>query len=145
MPITVAAYTPSIAPGPYQATCTGLTEKATKDGNTFRVWEFTLDDGRSTSGASSLSTSPKSKGGKWLTALIGRQAEAGETVEPVGRRCTIIIELDDNGYERVTTVAPPEAAPRRQTRTATAEAIADSEGTAKATTIHAVQEDELPL
>lgn len=119
MPITVAAYTPSIAPGPYQATCTGLAEKATKDGATFRVWEFTLDDGRSTSGASSLSTSPKSKGGKWLTALLGRQAEAGETVEPVGRRCTIIIELDDNGYERVTTVAPPESkSPAKITRPA---------------------------
>ena len=145
MPITVAAYTPSIAPGPYQATCTGLTEKATKDGATFRVWEFTLDDGRSTSGASSLSTSPKSKGGKWLAALLGRQAEAGETVEPVGRRCTIIVELDDNGYERVTTVAPPEAVKPTRTRTATAEAVANAEGTAHAAAEHAAQEDGLPF
>lgn len=145
MPITVAAYTPSIAPGPYQATCTGLAEKATKDGATFRVWEFTLDDGRTTSGASSLSTSPKSKGGKWLTALLGRQPEAGETVEPVGRRCTIIIELDDSGYERVTTVAPPDKVTPLRKQTAAAEAVANSEGTKEAAAQHAAQEDELPF
>lgn len=140
MPITVAAYTPSIAPGPYQATCTGLAEKATKDGATFRVWEFTLDDGRSTSGASSLSTSPKSKGGKWLTTLLGRQPEAGETVEPVGKRCTIIIELDDNGYERVTAVAPPESKGARSPVKPLQEA------TQKAADQHALQEgDDLPF
>lgn len=111
MPIEVAAYTPTVAPGPHQATCTGVVEKAAKADptNLFRVWEFTLDDGRTTSGSSSLSTSPKSKGGKWLAALLGRVPEPGESVEPVGRRCTIIVELDDNGYEKVTTVAPAES------------------------------------
>ena len=108
MPIEVAAYTPSVTPGPHQATCTGTPEKAAKSDptNIFRVWEFTLDDGRTVSGSSSL---PKSKGGKWLAALLGRVPEAGETVEPIGCRCTIIVELDDNGYEKVTTVAPPES------------------------------------
>lgn len=137
MPITVAAYTPSIAPGPYQATCTGLVEKAAKSDptNMFRVWEFTLDDGRTTSGSSSLSTSPKSKGGKWLAALIGRVPEAGEEVEPIGRRCTIIVELDDNGYEKVTTVAPPESkGPKSPVKPL-------DEATAKAAEQHAVQED----
>ena len=127
MPITVAAYTPSIAPGPYQATCTGLDTRQSKDGGEFRVWTFTTDGGQEASGASSMSTSPKSKGGKWLAALLGRVPEAGEEVEPVGKRCTIIVELDDNGYERVTTVAPPEAvSPKR--RVPAAESIAKDEG-----------------
>ena len=118
MPIEVAAYTPSVSPGPHQATCTDVLVKAAKSDptNEFRVWTFTLDDGRTTSGSSSLSTSPKSKGGKWLAALLGRVPVAGESVEPIGRRCTIIVELDDNGYEKVTTVAPPEAVkPQRRT------------------------------
>lgn len=111
MPITVTGYSPNVPPGPYQATCTDVRERAAKSDptNMFRVWEFTLDDGRTTSGSSSLSTSPRSKGGKWLAALLGRAPVEGETVEPIGLRATIIVELDDNGYEKVTTVAPPES------------------------------------
>lgn len=141
MPITVAAYTPSVAPGPYQATCTGVVEKAAKSDptNIFRVWDFTLDDGRTTSGSSSLSTSPKSKGGKWLAAMLGRVPEAGESVEPAGMRCTIIVELDDNGYEKVTTVAPPQGpGPRKATHAGPAADAAAAQ--------HAAQEgDDLPF
>ena len=138
MPITVAAYTPTVAPGPYQATCTDVVEKATKDGNTFRVWEFTTDSGQNVSGASSLSTSPKSKGGKWLAALLGRQPEAGETVDPVNKRCTIIVELDDNGYEKVTTVAPAEAvSPKR--RQPVAESVTQDEAAKQ------LHDDDLPF
>jgi len=116
MPFQVTAYTPNVKPGAYQAVCTGVTEKAAKDdpSNIFRVWDFTLRDGtgRTISGSSSLATSPKSKGGKWLAALLGRAPAVGETVEPVGQACTIIVALKETtGYEYVETVAPPTEAP----------------------------------
>jgi len=111
MPIEVTAYIPNIAPGAYQAVCTDVQEKAAKDdpSNIFRVWEFTLGDGtgRTVRASSSLATTPKSKGGKWITALIGHTPRVGESVEPIGRPCTIIVAIKDTtGYEYVETVAP---------------------------------------
>lgn len=115
MPITGRAYVPSVAPGVYQATVTDCREKAaTKDPtNIFRVWEFTLRDGsgRTVGASSSLSTTAKSKGGKWIAALRGGRAlEVGETFEPIGQPCTIVVALNDDGYEFVETVAAPEGA-----------------------------------
>jgi len=106
VPIEVAAYTPNVAPGAYEAVCTDVAVREGKDGSSFRRWEFTLTDGtgKTISAASSLSTSPKSKGGKWLAALLGRQPAPGESVEPVGQHCTIIVELNENGYETVSGV-----------------------------------------
>jgi hypothetical protein len=131
MPITTTAYVPNVAPGVYQAVCTGVEDKAAKADptNIFRVWDFTLADGtgRTVSGSSSVQTTPKSKGGKWLAALFGRPIEVGETLEPVGQRCTIIVALKETtGYEYVETVAPPQgAAPAA--RTPAAETVAASE------------------
>jgi hypothetical protein len=110
MPFTVTAYIPSIKPGAYQATLTDTEEKASRKDptNTFRVWHFQLNDGslRTVDGSSSLATSPKSKGGKWLAAILGKTPDVGETVAPEGKSCTISVILDDNGYERVQDVMP---------------------------------------
>lgn len=115
MPFEITAYVPSVAPGVYQAVCTSVEKRAAKDGSgDFRVWEFTLRDGtgRTVSASSSMSTTPKSKAGKWLTTLIGHAPAVGETVEPVGKPCTIVVELNEDGYERIAAVsAPSEAAP----------------------------------
>ena len=110
MPIAIAGYVPSVKPGAYQAVCTDVVTKTAKaDGSEFRVWTFSLTDGsgRTVGASSSLSTSPKSKGGKWIAALLGRIPTEGESVEPVGRACTILVELSDDGYERVTAVTAP--------------------------------------
>lgn len=116
MPITVSAYVPNVAPGAYQAVCTNVEDKAARDdpSNVFRVWEFTLRDGsgRTVSASSSLATTPKSKGGKWLAALIGRVPEVGEVIDPIGKACTIVVAIKDTtGYEYVETVAAPMQAP----------------------------------
>lgn len=112
MPFTVTAYIPSVKPGAYQAVCTSVEEKVSKKDptNIFRVWEFMLTDGsqRSVGATSSLATTPKSKGGKWVAALIGHVPAVGETVEVEGKRCTIIVALNDDGYEYVEMVAAPE-------------------------------------
>ena len=115
MPFEVTAYVPSVQPGAYQAVCTAVEQKTAKDGSgDFRVWEFTLRDGsgRTVTSSSSILTTPGSKGGKWLAALLGHVPAVGETVEPVGKPCTIIVELNDAGYERVAMVTvPADAAP----------------------------------
>ncbi len=112
MPIEVTEYIPNVPPAIYQATCTDVTTKTSKiDGSTFRVWTFTLRDGsgRTVQGSSSMQTTPGSKAGKWLTAMIGHVPAVGENVEPIGRACTIIVSLKaTSGYEYVETVAAPE-------------------------------------
>ena len=128
MPIEVTAYVPNVKPGAYQAVCTGVTDKAAKDdpSNIFRVWEFTLADGtgRTVGASSSLATTPKSKGGKWLAALIGRAPQVGEVVEPIGQRCTIIVAIKDTtGYEYVETVAAPDDSNRPTSHPPVAETV----------------------
>jgi hypothetical protein len=115
MPFTITSYIPSVKPGAYQAVCTGVEERAPKaePDNLFRVWSFQLTDGslRMVEGSSSLATSPKSKGGKWVAALLGRTPEVGETFDPVGLPCTVIVAIKETtGYEYVETVAPPAVA-----------------------------------
>ena len=111
MPFEVKGYIPSIKPGAYQAVVLSVEERSPKADptNVFRVWNFQLTDGslRTVDGSSSLSTSPKSKAGKWLAAL-GINPVEGQTVEPEGKPCTIIVAIKDaTGYEYVETVAPP--------------------------------------
>jgi hypothetical protein len=142
VPIEVAAYTPNVAPGAYEAVCTDVAVREGKDGSSFRRWEFTLTDGtgKSISAASSLSTSPKSKGGKWLAALLGRTPAAGESVEPIGQHCTIIVELNENGYETVTAVvAATVKLPARKPFDASSESVPPQD------TPPAVVSDELPF
>lgn len=112
MPFEVKGYIPSVKPGAYQAVCTGVEERSPKADptNVFRVWSFQLTDGslRMVEGSSSLASSPKSKGGKWLAALLGRVPAEGEIAEPEGKPCTVIVAIKDTtGYEYVETVAAP--------------------------------------
>jgi hypothetical protein len=118
MPFQVQGYSPSVPAGSYQAICTGVSEKAAKDdpSNVFLVWEFTLRDGtgRTVGATSNRQTTGKTKGAKWLTALLGKAPEIGELVEPVGKACTILVAVKDTtGYEFVEAVAAPEQAPAK--------------------------------
>jgi hypothetical protein len=112
MPFEVKGYIPSVPPGAYQATCVSVEERSPKadPANVFRVWLFQLTDGslRTVDGSSSLSTSPKSKAGKWLAAM-GITPVEGQMVEPEGKACTIVVAIKETtGYEYVETVAPPQ-------------------------------------
>ncbi len=143
MPFTVSAYIPSIKPATYEAVCIDIEEKtARKDPtNKFLVWHFQLTDGslRTVDASSSLNTSPKSKGGKWLAALMGREPAVGETVDPSGRACLIEVALDDNGYEKAINVMAPIA--RSSVDSTVPKAAVDG-----ASAQHAAQEgDELPF
>lgn len=133
MSIEITAYIPSVQPGSYNAVCTSCTTRAAKDGSgDFRVWEFTLADGsgRTIGASSSLQTSPKSKAGKWIAAMLGRPPQIGENVEVVGLPCIIGVELNPDGFERVTTVlAAQGGAPAH--RQPAAASVAASEAPAK--------------
>lgn len=140
MPITGTAYIPKVAPGIYQAVVTKCEEFAPpKDPtNVFRTWEFSLTDGtgRTVNGSSSLSTTGKSKGGKWIAALIGHTLAEGETVELVGLRCTVIVSIPDGKeYESVETVAPPDASNKPSAHAPVAETIQADEAPAEVTEI----------
>jgi len=124
MPLTVGAYTPQVEPGTYQATITAVQEaESTKDGSHYRRWDFTLDDGRTVTGTTSLAFSPSSKAGEWMTAILGRPLKKGEEIEPVGERCTISVVLNEQGYERIAGVfaaTSPKPAPVRSASPAAA-------------------------
>jgi hypothetical protein len=119
-PIHITRYTPNVQPGTYPAVVTDCSTRQAKDGGgEFRVWEFTLadDSGRTVSATSSMQTSPKSKAGKWIAAMIGRVPDPEEDIEVVGLPCTVSVILNDDGFERVETVIARAApAPRRPTK-----------------------------
>ena len=100
-----------ISEGTYPATLKSLETKfSEKFGGEFRAWDFELENGSVVGGASSLSTNGKSKGGKWIAALLGRVPEKGEKVtDLVGRKCLVHV-FDKDGWPAVDAVLPPMAA-----------------------------------
>ena len=74
----------------------------------FRVWTFALDNGSSVSGTSSMATSQRSKGGRWIKNLLGRKPNPGEKVTLSGRPCMVVVEEED-GWPKVADVLPPVA------------------------------------
>lgn len=119
-PIHITRYTPNVEPGTYPAVVTACGTRTAKDGGgEFRTWEFTLADGsgRTVSATSSMQTSPKSKAGKWIAALLGRTPDVDEDIEVIGLPCLVNVYLNDDGFERVDTVLGRKAdAPRRPTK-----------------------------
>lgn len=113
--IEITEYIPSIPPGTYRAAVTGMEVATSKvDGSSFRRWEFTIEDGRTIKASSSLQTTPNSKAGKWIAALLGGTLpKVGEKVTVIGRRCLISVVLNDQGYERVDAVMADVGAPPR--------------------------------
>jgi hypothetical protein len=103
------------------------TKPSAKFDNDFRAWTFKLDNGSVAGGSSSLMTGKKSKGGKWIAALLGRQPKEGEnvTAELIGKPCLVVVEEDDNGWPKVTNVLPPMTA----AQPATAQPVAVSQTT----------------
>ncbi len=103
---TVAAGLPD---GFYPARLSSLEIRESENGS-YRRWVFSVatDDGEVEQVAnSSTALGSKSKAHGWATALLGRKPQAGETVELIGRRCTLQVELDqETGYSRVVNVLP---------------------------------------
>ena len=97
-----------IPPATYPGKLTGTSVKTSVAYGDFRAWEFLLDEGHSVDGASSMATGSKSKGGRWIAALLGRKPDKGENVTAaiIGRPCLVVVGLKDE-WPTVTDVLPP--------------------------------------
>ena len=69
-----------IPPGTYPGKLSATSVKTSVAWGDFRAWDFLLDEGHIVGGGSSMSTGSKSKGGRWIAALLGRRPEKGENV-----------------------------------------------------------------
>lgn len=110
-------------------------------------WVFVLDepgpDGGTVTvkGTSSLSVGKKSRAYPWLVSLVGtaRADAAGREMikkaELVGRECTVVIQINDSGYPKVSSVLPSQKgatpaaqqAPKAEQKAAPADPTSDLE------------------
>ena len=96
-----------IPEGTYPAILTGLNVKhSDKFDSDFRVFTFTLANGTVVEGSASMRTNPKSKGGRWIAALLGRKPAEGEKVSVIGRACLVTV-VEADGWPKVDAVMPP--------------------------------------
>lgn len=111
MPMIVGDGGSNIAAGTYPATLVSIREAFSDAYGVFRVWEFTLDDGRPVDGNSSMGMSPRAKAYRWASNILGRAPIKGEDVEPLilGKPCLVVIVLDADGWAKVSEVMPPMA------------------------------------
>lgn len=75
-----------------------------------REWFWLVDVnnvGEELKAFSSGNTSPGSKAYKWLTALLGRAPQTGETIEdPTGKTVMLEIAKNEKGYPAIQAVLP---------------------------------------
>lgn len=135
--ITPSAGAPAteIEPGTYPVTLMGLELKTIvvqQEERTVYEWRFAVDGEEDVfvNGLTSDATGPKSKAGAYLVALLGPDAvipgRGFELEDLVGKRALATVELNANGYPRITNiVAPPRAVKRTVRAQAAPEAGAD--------------------
>jgi hypothetical protein len=98
----------AIVPGVYDASVLGI-ETGENEYGPFRRWRFRVitPDGETeltamTSGASG----PRSKAYGWAATLLGRRPSDGEE-QLSGRRCQLVLTVNDDGFNRVAEILPP--------------------------------------
>jgi hypothetical protein len=149
MSLEVTAYS-GIGPGVHDVRVTGLETKASKMGGDYLRWEFSGDEpdieGKTTSANSSVEMTPGNKTGRWFAALTGKPTVVGERremSEVIGRPCTIVQELNAEGYPKLIALTARNATV--PARTPASVDIAAENAVAFAQTQHAIQEgNELP-
>lgn len=132
--------------GVYEAHLAGISKKVSqKDGETFLVWEFKTQEGKTLSGSSSTSGHVKSKGMKWARAILGRDLAATEPLSVLnGKPCLVAVEMNANGYPKVADVHP--AAPSKRAAAPTAPAVTPPPAGAPEPTDWAdVTEEQIPF
>ncbi len=114
MTLNVTAYT-GMGPGQHDVNVTGVSVKTAKAGGEYLRWEFTDADGKTASANTSKEITPGNKTGKWFATLTGTPTEVGQArqlAEVLGAGATIEIELNDEGYPKVTNLIGRRSAPR---------------------------------
>lgn len=108
--ITIGGDSADIPAGTYEARLHAITTKTSDAFGEFRAWDFALGlHGTIVGGASSMNTGSKSKGGKWIAALLGRVPAKGEVIslkDLLERPCLVTVVEDANGWPKVDNVLP---------------------------------------
>lgn len=103
---------PDVEEGTYEADFDGVEEGPEGQFGPSIRWNFTAyveGEPEKVNGLTSTSTSTKSKGYEWLTAVMGRQPEVGEAIDfdsLKGSRCKVLVEDNAKGWPGVTKVFP---------------------------------------
>lgn len=110
--IIIGGDTVDIPPGTYPGKLSAVAVKTSVAWGDFRAWDFLLDEGHVVGGGSSMSTSSKSKAGRWIAALLGRKPDKGENVTAlvIGKPCLVVVGMKDE-WPTVLDVLPPLASP----------------------------------
>lgn len=102
-----------IPPGTYEAELEEIETLNSAQFGDFRKWRFVLNqNGSMVDGATSMSTNVKSKGGRWMIAILGRVPARGESLRNLllGGSCLVQVIEDSDGWPKVENVLPPMAA-----------------------------------
>ena len=151
--IEITKYIAAVPVGMHPAVCTAVEVTTSKiDQSQYRLWTFTFPTfGNATvTTTSSLQTTPKSKGGRWIAALLGRVPDEGENVKVIGRPCQCYVTHNEDGFERIDDVQPAaagQAAPsaRQPVAEQVYAAEAPQPSTSEAAAPASVVSDELPF
>lgn len=110
MPFTIEAPKgPDIPAGTYKAQLLKVETGQGQFGSQRKwFWLVNVDGkGEELSVLSSTNTSPSSKSYKWLTALLGKAPQVGETIEdPTGKTVMLNIGPNDKGYPTILDIIP---------------------------------------
>jgi hypothetical protein len=107
---TVEEVVPVLPAGVYLASFEGI-EQQSNDNGVFWLWHFKAQHGDETvevTATTSPRITPKTKAARFLAGL-GVRVDVGDEVDfddLVPTPCNIVIEINDNGYSRITNIVP---------------------------------------
>lgn len=100
----------NVAPGTYKGQLIRVEAGIPTSFGNARKWYFLVDvngSGEELTALTSENTGPQSKTYGWLTALLGRAPQAGETIEdPTGKTVLIQVEKNEKGFPKIVAVLP---------------------------------------
>jgi hypothetical protein len=110
MPFNIPEPTIQIPPGSYTATLEKVEEFESAQYGTSRRWHWLVEvDGKieSLSTLTSANTGPRSASYGYLTALLGRELKAGESIDdPTGSRVVLQLVNNQKGFPKIDAVLP---------------------------------------
>lgn len=114
MPFEISGGT-SITPGTYKGQLMRVESGVPTSFGNARKWYWLVDvngQGQELSVLTSENTGPQSKAYRWLTALLGREPQAGERIEdPTGKTVMLTVGTNAKGFatiEGVTAIVEPQ-------------------------------------
>lgn len=133
MTLDVTAFT-GLGEGQHDVVVTSVTVKTAKAGGEYLRWEFADHDGKTTSDNTSKEITPGNKTGKRFATLTGVPTVVGtprHITEVIGKPCTIEIEINPEGYPKITNLMGRAKAPQARTSPVVTAASAEAQHAAQ--------------